>query len=80
MITGCFFAIVCALSLVAIIAAYRHISELEHALWKLADRNRNYNKLIARYEIAIQSMPEEYRQLALKRIYEQMKEENQNAE
>lgn len=76
MITGCFFTIVCALFFVFIIAAYRYINDLEHRVWKLSDRNRNYNKLIARYEIAIQSMPEECRQLALKRIYEQIKEEN----
>jgi hypothetical protein len=74
--TGCLFAMIIALCLVAIIAAYRHINELENALFSVSDRNRKYNKLIARYEVAIQSMPEDIREKILRKIYEEIKRQN----
>jgi len=75
MITGCILAIICALCLVAVIASYREIRQLEKLLAQIEEQRQALliqreidRTLMARYEIAIQSLPPEYRYRMIEKI------------
>lgn len=53
--TGCFFALVCALSFLSTIAAYIELRKMDERIFKLDKQNKLYREQIARYEALIQS-------------------------
>jgi hypothetical protein len=66
--TDCFFAIICALFCIVLIAAYKHIDALEKIIYMFSRQRELDQQRIARYEIAIQSLPTEYRNRILQKV------------
>ena len=73
-IEGFLFLILSAVFLFVIWLAYREIYKLEKLRDQLIDRSQRDYNLIARYEIAIQCLPDEFRFKTLQRIHKLLDE------